>query len=89
MNRIFISYSHKDGADIAELLYERLMGCGYRAWKDDHSLAPGHRFPREMEHYQQVLDIWKSTYPTDYATMKEDLDWQIGEWINIKKQTLV
>ena len=48
MNRIFISYSHKDGMDIAELLYERLKGCGYRVWKDDHSLPVGVDWPREI-----------------------------------------
>lgn len=48
MNRIFLSYSHKDASEAAELLYARLTGCGYEVWKDNHSLPLGSSFPREI-----------------------------------------
>jgi hypothetical protein len=48
MTRIFLSYSHKDASELAELLYIRLTGCGYEVFKDDHSLPLGTSFPRAI-----------------------------------------
>ncbi|MBF0549004.1 MAG: toll/interleukin-1 receptor domain-containing protein [Deltaproteobacteria bacterium] len=48
MNRVFLSYSHKDASDVAEFLYTRLMGAGYAVFKDDHSLTLGSSFPTEL-----------------------------------------
>lgn len=48
MKRIFISYSHKDAAAVAEWLYIRLTGCGYSVFKDDHNLKLGHSFPEQL-----------------------------------------
>src|SRR5262249_28203065 len=48
MNNIFISYSHKDGEEIAEFFHERLTGCGYDVWKDSHNLQVGKKFPRAI-----------------------------------------
>jgi hypothetical protein len=48
MDHIFISYAHQDANSVAELLYARLVGCGFSVWKDDHSLAPGAAFVREI-----------------------------------------
>jgi len=41
MSQIFISYAHKDGSELAEFLHQRLSGCGYEVFKDDHDLRPG------------------------------------------------
>ncbi|HKJ39844.1 MAG TPA: TIR domain-containing protein [Anaerolineales bacterium] len=48
MNKIFISYAHKDGSELAELLHERLTDCGYDVWKDSHDLGVGTSFPSSI-----------------------------------------
>lgn len=48
MSRIFLSYAHKDASEVAEWLYNRLTGCGYEVWKDNHSLPLGSSFPKEI-----------------------------------------
>lgn len=48
MNQIFISYARSDGSEMAEFLYQRLTGCGYKVWKDDHNIPLGTSFPREI-----------------------------------------
>lgn len=48
MSHIFISYSHKDASDVAELFHTRLMGCGYQIWQDKHSLELGDSFPQKI-----------------------------------------
>lgn len=48
MSQIFISYAHKDGRELAEFLHQRLTGCGYEVFKDDHDLKPGDTVTRAI-----------------------------------------
>jgi TIR domain len=57
MNRIFLSYAHKDGSEAAEWLYTRLKGCGYEVWKDNHSLPLGGSFPKEISNAMDRMDF--------------------------------
>ena len=58
MNRIFISYARSDAAEIAEFLYQRLSGCGYEVWKDDHAIPLGASFPSALSNaLEQERDV--------------------------------
>ncbi|RIK38685.1 MAG: hypothetical protein DCC57_20730 [Chloroflexi bacterium] len=48
MKRLFISYAHAGGTNVAEWLYGRLTGAGYIVWKDDRSLPLGASFAEEI-----------------------------------------
>jgi hypothetical protein len=73
MNKIFISYSHKDGGEIAEFLHERLTGCGYDVWKDSHDLALGTNFPKA------ISDALEAT--SDFIVLLTRASLQ-SDWVN-------
>ena len=51
--RVFVSYAHKDGAELAFWLVEGLERAGFEAWIDRDRLNPGENWSREIE---QALD---------------------------------
>lgn len=71
MQRIFISYAHVDGGQLAELLYRRLQEAGYTVWKDDHNLPLGAPLVKALsdavESHEHVLLV--------LSTAAIDSDW--------------
>lgn len=57
MNRIFLSYSHKDASEMAEWLYVRLSGCGYEVFLDHRSLTLGDSFLRAISNAVEQQDF--------------------------------
>jgi len=47
--RIFISYAHRDGADLAARLYSDLQTQGFDAWLDRLRLKGGDIWTKEIE----------------------------------------
>jgi methylmalonyl-CoA mutase cobalamin-binding subunit len=48
-SRIFISYAHKDGADLAQRLQQSLREQGFDAWLDTQRLCGGVVWSAEIE----------------------------------------
>lgn len=77
MNRIFISYAHKDASEVAEWLYRRLTGCGYEVWKDNHSLPLGSSFPKEISNavgQQDYFIVLLSAAAVASAWVQDEID---------------
>jgi len=47
--RIFISYAHRDGGDLAEHLQRDLEALGFDAWRDKKRLKAGDRWTKAIE----------------------------------------
>src|ERR1700682_5705932 len=47
--RIFISYAHRDGGDLALRLQRDLAPLGFDVWLDQHRLKAGDRWTNEIE----------------------------------------
>jgi len=77
MSQIFISYAHKDGTELAEFLYQRLTGCGYEVFKDNHNLKPGDPVTRAIS---DALDgtgdfiVLMTRAALDSAWVKDEVD---------------
>ncbi|MBF0549003.1 MAG: toll/interleukin-1 receptor domain-containing protein [Deltaproteobacteria bacterium] len=81
MNRVFISYPHKDASDVAEFLYTSLTGAGYEVWKDDHSLQLGSRFPKELSKALSDYDyflVLLTTAALESDWVKDEIDMAIA-----------
>lgn len=77
MNRIFLSYAHKDASEVAEWLYIRLTGCGYEVWKDNHSLPLGSSFPKEISNavgQQEYFIVLLSAASMASAWVQDEID---------------
>jgi hypothetical protein len=53
VKRVFISYAHRDGGDLAVRLQPDLEGRGFDVWLDQQRLKGGDRWTNEIE---QALD---------------------------------
>jgi WD40 repeat protein len=54
--RVFISYAWKDGAQLAQRLYEKLSGrCD--PWKDNRRMVAGATWAKEIEHVIDATDV--------------------------------
>ena len=58
--RIFISYAHRDGGNLAVLLQRDLQAFGFDAWLDKKRLKAGDRWTKEIETALDAADILKS-----------------------------
>jgi hypothetical protein len=78
MSSIFLSYSHKDAADVAEYLYTRLSGAGYSVWKDNHNIPLGKPFPGEIS---------KSVIEADYFVILLSKSAVKSSWVDEEVNT--
>lgn len=77
MNRIFLSYAHKDASEVAEWLFTRLKGCGYAVWKDNHSLPLGSSIPKEISNavgQQDYFIVLLSTASVASDWVQDEID---------------
>jgi hypothetical protein len=58
MKKIFLSYAHKDGEELAEYFHERLSACDWDVWKDSHDLSAGRNFPGAISNALEQTEVF-------------------------------
>jgi WD40 repeat protein len=56
-SKLFLSYAHKDGGNLAPRLLKDLADCGYDPWLDRERLTGGSSWSREIEEHLDQADI--------------------------------
>lgn len=76
--RVFISYAHRDGAELAQRLQKDLTKSGFDAWLDTQRLTAGAQWATNIEEEIDARQMWELDSGRELLTLCGHTDWVRG-----------